>query len=468
MKTQLEELEANRVRLTVEVPAHDVDHAFEHALHDLSQSVRLPGFRKGKAPKGLVMQRIGREAVVEEALEHHLSGWYRRAVAVSGIDPVDRPTIDWQAEPVEGEVFSFQAEVEVKPKPEVKSYKGMSGVRPPVEVPREAIDQELERLRLTVAELNPVERAAQAGDFVVIDFAGSIDGTPFEGGSGTDYGIELGSGRLISDLEDGLEGMKAGEEKDVPVTFPADYPAEHLAGQAASFHVVMKDVKERLLPDLDDEFAKSVSEFDTLKELEDDISGRFREALQEESDRVFRSTVLDDLSKQLSTELPEALVRGRMADMTRSMVESLASRGMEMSDYLRLTGQTAEQVVDSLRPQAEDAVRKDLVLEAVADAEQIEITDDMVESFIREQATQGGEDPDELVPRLMEDAATLTALRIDLRLQKALDIVVDNAKEITPEQAEAREKLWTPEKESEGAAAKPTTIWTPGSAGPGE
>src|SRR5205807_1537338 len=280
------------------VPAHDVDHAFEHALADLSQSVRLPGFRKGKAPKGLVMQRIGRDAVIEEALEHHLSGWYRRAVAVSGIDPVDRPTIDWQDEPVEGEVFSFQAEVEVKPKPEVRSYKGMSGVRPPVEVPREAIDQELERLQMTVAELNPVDRGAQAGDFLVIDFAGSIDGEPFEGGSGTDYGIELGSGRLINDLEQGLEGMKTGEERDVPVTFPADYPAEHLAGRAASFHVVAKDVKERLLPDLDDEFAKSVSEFDTLKELEDDITGRFREALQEESDRVFRSTVLDDLAKQ--------------------------------------------------------------------------------------------------------------------------------------------------------------------------
>jgi trigger factor len=468
MKTQLEELEANRVRLTVEVPAHDVDHAFEHALSDLSQSVRLPGFRKGKAPKGLVMQRIGRDAVIEEALEHHLSGWYRRAVAVSGIDPVDRPTIDWQDEPVEGEVFSFQAEVEVKPKPEVREYKGMSGVRPPVEVPREAVDQELERLQMTVAELNPVERGAQDGDFLVIDFAGSIDGEPFEGGSGTDYGIELGSGRLISDLEQGLAGMKTGDEKDVPVTFPADYPAEHLAGQAASFHVVMKDVKERILPDLDDEFAKSVSEFDTLKELEDDITGRFREALQEESDRVFRSSVLDDLAKQLSTPLPEALVRGRMADMTRSMIESLASRGMEMSDYLRLTGQTAEQVVEALRPQAEDAVGKDLVLEAVADAENIEITDEMVETFIREQATQGGEDPDELVTRLMGDPATLTALRIDLRLQKALDIVVDNAKEISPEQAEAREKLWTPEKESEGAAAKPTTIWTPGSAEPGE
>src|SRR5215471_6815670 len=178
MKTQLEELDSNRVRLTVEVPAQDVDHAFEHALDDLSASVRVPGFRKGKAPKGLVMQRLGRDAVVEEALEHHLSGWYRRAVAVSGIDPVDRPTIDWENEPVEGSTFSFQAEVEVKPAPQIKEYKGLTGVRVPAEPPREAIDAEIERLRMTVAELNPVDRAAEDGDFVVIDFAGSIDGTP--------------------------------------------------------------------------------------------------------------------------------------------------------------------------------------------------------------------------------------------------------------------------------------------------
>jgi trigger factor len=466
MKTQLEELDSNRVRLTVEVPADDVDHAFEHALSDLSQSVRLPGFRKGKAPKGLVMQRIGRDAVVEEALEHHLSGWYRRAVAVSGIDPVDRPTIDWQDEPVEGAVFSFQAEVEVKPRPEVSSYKGLTGVRPPVEVPREGIDQELERLRLTVAELNPVERGAQDGDFVVIDFVGSIDGEPFEGGSGSDYGIELGGGRLIEDLEKGTAGMQAGDRRDVAVTFPADYPAEHLAGVAADFDVTMKEVKERLLPDLDDEFAKSVSEFDTLAELEADISSRFEEALREESDRIFRSTVLDDLAQQLVSEVPEPLVRSRMSDMTRSMVNSLAARGLEMSEYLRLTGQTAEQVVEEMRPQAVDSVAKDLALEAVADAENIEVTDEMIEAFIREQATQGGEDPDVAVERLMGDAATLTALRIDLRFQKALDIVVDNAKEITPEQAAAREKLWTPEKESEGASARPSTIWTPGSAEP--
>jgi trigger factor len=467
MKTHLEELEDNRVRLTVEVPAHDVDHAFDHALSDLSQAVRLPGFRKGKAPKALVMQRIGRDAVIDEALEHHLSGWYRRAVAVAGIDPVDRPTIDWDSQPSEGSAFSFQAEVAVKPRPEVKAYKGLSGVRAPVDVPREAIDGELERLRTTVAELNPVSRPAANGDFVVIDFAGSIDGEEFDGGKETDYSFELGAGRLLDDLEKGLLGMSTGEERDVPVSFPADYPAEHLAGQAASFHIVMKDVKERVLPDLDDELARSVSEFDTLAELEGDISKRFEEVVQHESDRLFRSTVLDDLAKQLTTELPEPLVRSRMSEMTRDMINSLASRGIEMGDYLRLTGQTADQIVEALRPQAEDSVAKDLALEAVADAEGIDITDEMVESFIREQATQGGDDPDETVARLMADPATLTALRIDLRLQKALDIAADNAKEISPEQAEAREKLWTPEKESEAAAAKPSTIWTPGSAEPG-
>ena len=260
--------------------------------------------------------------------------------------------------------------------------------------------------------------------------------------------------------------MKAGEQRDVAVTFPEDYPAEHLAGQVASFDVTMKDVKERLLPDLDDEFAKSVSEFDTLKELEADVTSRFEEALTEESNRIFRTTVLDDLAKQLTSELPEALVRSRMSEMTRSMLESLAARGMEMSDYLRLTGQSAEEIVASMRPQAEDGVAKDLALEAVADAENVEITDEMIEAFIREQSTQGGENPDEMVERLMADPVTLTSLRIDLRLQKALDIVVDNAKEISPEQAEAREKLWTPEQESEAAAANPPKIWTPGSAEP--
>ena len=327
MKTTLQELPQNRVRLEVEVPVADVDHAFEHALHDLSSSVRMPGFRKGKAPAALVKQRIGLEALRDEALESHLSGWYQRAVAVAGIDPIDRPTIDWDDAPAEGEPFAFNAEVEVKPKPEVKSYTGLDGVRIPPEVPREAIDSELERLRLSVAELVPVERGAEEGDFAVIDFVGSIDGAEFEGGKGSDYGIELGGGRLLPDLERGIQGMKAGDERDVTVAFPADYPAENLAGKVAQFHVTAKEVKERRLPELDDEFAKSVSEFDKLSELEADITNSLQDRVQVESDQLFRQTVLASLGRELATPLPEAIVRSRMSEMARNLIDDLAAAG---------------------------------------------------------------------------------------------------------------------------------------------
>ncbi|MFL6040649.1 MAG: trigger factor [Gaiellales bacterium] len=466
MKTELHELPENRVRLQVEVPVEDVDHAFDHALSDLAGSVRIPGFRKGKAPKGLIKQRVGEDALREEALDTHLSSWYQRAVAVAGIDPVDRPKIDFDEAPAEGVIFSFSAEVEVKPKPEVSSYKGLEGVRPPVEVPEEAVAGELERLQLSVAELSPVDRGAQEGDFLVIDFVGSIDGEEFEGGKGNDYGVELGAGRLLPDMERGIVGMKAGEQRDVTVVFPPDYPAEQLAGKRASFAVTVKDVKERTLPELDDEFAKSVSEFDTLAELRADVEERFREAMQQESDQIYRSSVLDDLARQLTTEPPEPMVRSRMAEMTRSLIDGLASRGLTAEQYLQLTGQSSEQLVEAIRPQARDAVSKDMALEAVADAEGIEVSDEAIESWIREQAAAAEEDADTAVERLMGDPATLTALRIDLRLQKALDVAVDNAKEITPEQADARAKLWTPEKESEAAGAKPSTIWTPGSPEP--
>jgi trigger factor len=468
MKTEIQELPGNRVRLRVEVPAHDVDHAFEHALADLSRSVRIPGFRKGKAPKPLIMRHVGRDTVIEEALRDHLGGWYSHAVAVAGIDPVDRPSIDWDDDPVEATPFSFSAEVEVKQPPEVKSYKGLEAPRVPVEVPEDAIAAELERLRLSVAELQPVERAAQQGDFVVIDFEGSLDGTPFEGGAGTDYGVELGSGQLLPELENGLEGMSAGERRPLPLTFPDDYPASHLAGRTASFDVHVKDIKERLLPELDDEFARSASEFDTVADLRADIERRLTQAVESEVDTRFRGAVLDALGKQLSTPVPESLVSSRAAEMTRSMVQTLRSRGLDLSDYLARTGQSGEDVAAAIRPQALDAVRKDLALEAVAEAEGVEVTDEMIEAWVREQSEAAGETADGAVERLMEDPAVLTGLRHDLRLQRALDIVVSEAKPISPEQAEARDALWTPDKEAQGAAAPTPKIWTPGSAEPAE
>jgi trigger factor len=465
MKTQVSELAENRVRLDVEVPAHDVDHAFDHALSDLSQSVRIPGFRKGKAPKPLVMRQLGRDTVIEEALRDHLNGWYSRAVAAAGIDPVARPTIDWSDEPVEGTPFSFTAEVDVKPAPEVGSYKGLEGVKEAADVPEEAVNAEIERLRLTVAELRPVDRGAAENDFLVIDFEGTVDGKPFPDGAGTDYGVELGGGRLAPDLERGLIGLKPGDERDIELPLPPDHEDAKLAGKTAVFHVTVKDVKERVLPPLDDELATSVSEFDTLGELRADIHERIREALDREVDMRFRASVLQSLADQLTTEVPDALVRNRVADLVRSLLQNLAARGVAVEDYLRVTGQTGEELANSVRPRAEDSVKKDLALEAVVAAEGIEVTDEMIEAWIREQAVDGEEDPEEAVARLMGDQATTTALRQDLAAQKALDVVVEHAKPITPEAAEAKGKLWTPGQESGGPGEKPSPIWTPAGAG---
>ena len=465
MKTQVSELAENRVRLDVEVPADDVDHAFDHALSDLSQSVRIPGFRKGKAPKPLVMRQLGRETVIEEARRDHLTGWYSRAVAAAGIDPVERPTIDWSDEPVEGTPFSFFAEVEVKPAPEVRSSKGLEGVKEPAEVPQEAVDAEIERLRLTVAELRAVERGAAENDFLVIDFEGTVDGKPFPDGAGTDYGVELGAGRLAPDLERGLIGLKPGDDREIALPLPPDHEDARLAGKIATFHVTVKDVKERVLPELDDELAMSVSEFDTLGELRADIHERIREALEREVEMRYRASVLQSLADQLSTEVPDALVRNRVADLVRSLLQNLAARGVAVEDYLRVTGQTAEDLAKAVRPRAEDSVRKDLALEAVVAAEGITVADDMIEEWVREQAAEGEEDADAAVERLLGDPATRTALRQDLAAQKALDVVVEHAKPITPEQAEAKGKLWTPGQESDAPGEKPSPIWTPAGAG---
>ncbi len=464
MKTQVSELAENRVRLEIEVPAHDVDHAFDHALHDLSASVRVPGFRKGKAPAAMVARQVGREALVEEALRDHLTGWYSRAVAEIGIDPIDRPTIDWADEPVEGAPFSFTAEVEVKPPPEVKKYKGLEGVRQPIEVPDGAVDAEIERLRLSVAELSPVERPAAEGDFVVIDYQGTINGKPFDESSGTDYGVQLGEGRLVEELEQGIIGLSAGDERTIELTVPS----ESGEAQTASFEVELKDVKERVLPAIDDELATAVSEFDTLAELQADITATVLEGVQAWSDRQFRSSVLDSLAGELSTPPPQQMVQSRARQMVRGLVSDLQQRGIDLEDYLRVTGQDGEQLLGMITAQADDAVRKDLALEAVADAEAIEVSDEMVEEWVREQSSEGEESPDEAVERLTADPAVLTALRTDLRMQKALDIVVSEATEITPETASARDKLWTPEKDSPSSGEKPTEIWTPGSAQPAD
>jgi trigger factor len=258
--------------------------------------------------------------------------------------------------------------------------------------------------------------------------------------------------------------MSVGESKDVDFQIPQ----QDGLPIPARFEVTLKDVKERKLPPLDDELATSVSEFDTLAELRDDLTERLRGVIQGESDGYLRATVLDSLAEQLTTPVPDVLVQVRVREMLRRMVRDLESRGIDADQYLAATGQSSDQLVAMFTAEATDSVRKDLALEAVADAEGIEVSDQMVEEWVREQAVETGEEADAAVERLMGDAAILTSLRTDLKMQKALDIVAESANEITPEQAEARERLWTPEKDSPAAGEKATEIWTPGSAQPAD
>ena len=446
VKTTVEELPENRVRLEVEVPEADVRHALEHAANDLASSARIPGFRKGKAPIPLIVARVGREALWQEALRSHLDGWFWSAVATSGIRPVAAPEVELDDVPSDGGPFRFTATVAVMPKPDVPDWRGLEVPAAEVEVPAELVERELDALRTSVAELVPVaDRAAREGDTVVVDLVGE------EAGTQRDYVVEVGSGRLIEEIDKALVGMAAGETKTVRV--PLD------EARTADVEVTVKEIKEKALPKLDDDFARAASEFDTLAELRADVENGLREVVAAEVEAEFRENAIDALVEASNVDVPSALVDRRAAELWAGMARSLERRGVALETYLTMTGQSQEQVVERLRAEAERAVKRELVLEAVADRLALEVPDEEIEAFVREQASAAGEDPEETL-KAMREHGGLEQLRGDLRLKKALDEVATGVTRIPVDLARAREKLWTPEKEKAPSGLK---IWTPGS-----
>jgi trigger factor len=448
VRTKVEELPESRVRLEVEVPEEDVKHALEHAASDLAGSLRIPGFRKGKVPTRVVAARLGRDALWQEAVRSHLDGWFWTAAQTSGIRPVANPDVDVGDDPpAEGDSFRFTATVAVAPTPEVPDWTGLEVGSPEAELPADLVDSELERLRMIVAELAPVEgREARPGDTAVVDLAGDEVGTTQK-----DYVVEIGSGRLVDEIEATLVGMSAGETK--PVEF------ELADGKRATVDVVLKELKERVLPPLDDELAKAASEFDKLAELRADVEERLREQLEAQLEAKFREDAVDALAAMTEVDGVEPLVERRTAELATGLVRSLERRGIPFETFLVMTGQDEQQVVARLRGEAEQALRRELVLEAVAEKLGLEVSDDEIEALVREQAEESEDDPVEVVRSLRESSA-FEQLRDDLRLRKALDEVVAGVKRIPVELARAREKLWTPEKEKAGAKMN---IWTPGS-----
>jgi trigger factor len=449
MATQVEELADNKVRLTVEVPQDDLRHAVEHATHDLAESVKVPGFRKGKVPSQVLQARIGRERIFTEAVESHIGGWFLNAAATTRIRPVAAPEYDYDLPASEDDEFSFTATVSVQPKPEPADWTELEVPFEEPEVPDELVAQELEALRESVAELAPVDgRAAHTGDVLVID---ALD----ENGEGQrDLVVELGTGGLVEEIERALTGASAGETKEVEF--------ETADGSTTKATVEVKELKEKILPPLDDELARSASEFDTLDELRADIHKRIHEVLEEEAETRFRAEAVDRLVEASEVQVGGPLVESRTRELLNGLGRSLESRGISAETYFQLSGQTAEELVQRMGAEAALSVARELVLEAVADKLGLEVDDAEIEELIREQADLAGDDPDDAVKQVY-DSGRQDVLRGDLRLRKALDRIAAEAKRVPAEVARAREDIWTPDKETSPTETK---LWTPGSKEP--
>jgi trigger factor len=461
MQTAVETLADRRVRIRVEVPVADVDHAFEHALRDLSQGTKIPGFRKGKVPPNIVRARLGDEAVVDEALRTHLQGWYGRALDQERIEPVSRPEIDYEAPPAEGAPWTFTATLEVAPEATLPAELKLEAPRHEAKVDEEAVQARLERMRELATQLEPVEDApAETGHVALIDFVATLDGKKMKDGSASDYSIELGSGRLLPGIEEALVGMTPGSETDVEVVMPDEAPKK-VAGRTANFHVALKELKRRVLPELDDAFARDVSEFETLAELRTDVEAKLRERAEAAVDGEYRAAVLNALGEAAQVEIPEAMVARRIDERLEATARGMARRGIRLEQYLQATGQSLADVVRDLRPEAEASARQELALKALAAREKVVVDDAELEAFVREEAGDE-QDPDAVTRRVMETPAARESVREDLVLRKALDRAVELATPISPELAAAREKLWTPDDEAK--SGKKPEIWTPGSA----
>jgi trigger factor len=441
---QVEELPDNKVRLKVDVPRADLDHAIEHATSDLAGSVKIPGFRPGKVPPQVLRARVGEERLLTEAVESHIGGWFWNAAASTRIRPVAQPQYDYDLPAAEDAEWSFTATVDIQPKPEVADWTTLEVPHTEAEIPPELVDREIEVLRESVADLAPVEgRPAQTGDVVV------VDAVEESGEAQRDLVLELGTGRVLEDVERALLGASAGETRAVEYALPD--------GSSRTTQVTVKEIKEKVLPPADDDFARAASEFDTYAELRADIESSLREQLEDELDAAFRTEAVDRLVAASNATASGPLVDARARELLNQLGRSLDRRGISADLYLQLTGQTPEQLAEGVRAEAAQSVARELVLEAAADKLGVEVSDEEVEELIREQAEAAGEEPDEVVGQIRESGRFET-LRADLRLKETLDKIVAEVKRISPDLADARDKLWTPDKET---ASTETKLWTP-------
>ncbi len=466
VKTNITELPDSRVRVDAEVAAEEVERRVQETARQLGRQMRIPGFRKGKVPPPVVIRRLGRAAVLDQAVEDSIPNWYIDAIDGAGITPVGRPKLQVGELPGQGEPLSFSIEIGVRPRAKLGEYKGLEVGRREPQVEDSAIDERIEQLRDRFATLETVERPAAEGDHLVVDYVGRVDGEAFDGGTGRDQLLELGAGRLVPGFEEQLTGAEAGSERVVEVTFPEGYPGG-LSGQQAQFDVTVHEVKAKRLPELDDDFAADAGGFDTMDELREDIRRQLTEEESHSIEHEFEAAVLEAAIGEAEIDVPEELVHARAHELLEDTFRSLARRGISKEAYLQITDRDEETLAHEAEPEAAELLRREALLAAIVEAESIEPSDEDVIEALAPTAEREGRPAEELLDQLRTGGG-LEPVRNEVAGRQALQLLVREAKPITVEQAKARKKLWTPGKEpAEIEGAEPSgeqsgQLWTPG------
>ncbi|MCJ8007014.1 trigger factor [Lederbergia wuyishanensis] len=426
MTAKWEKLEGNTGVLTVEVDVETVNNGLDTAFKKVSKQVNIPGFRKGRIPRSMFEKRFGVESLYQDALDAILPDAYISAIEETGIEPIDRPDIEIE-QMEQGKELIFKATVQVKPEVKLGEYKGLEVEKMDTEVTDEDVDAELKQLQERQAELVVKEEGEVAeGDTVVIDFEGFVDGEPFEGGKSENYSLEIGSGSFIPGFEEQLVGVKAGEEKDVEVTFPEEYHAEELAGKPAVFKVKLHEIKSKELPELDDEFAKDVSEeSETLEDLKASIKNRLVESKKNEAEQTLRNELVDKASENAEVEIPEVMITTEVDRMLKEFEQRLQMQGMTLDLYFQFSGQDEDALREQMKEDAQKRVKTNLTLEAIAKAENIEVDDEAVNEEMNKMAEAYKMELEE-IKRLL--GGNLENLKEDLKIQKAVEFLVENSK----------------------------------------
>ncbi len=444
------ELPESRVRLEATVPAELLERSVERAAKAVGRNMRVPGFRAGKVPPKLIVQRIGREAIVDEAIRADLNEWYEKAIRAANILPIGSPEVGEVELPEEGKPFVFAAEVGVVPSVDTSAIKDLEVGKSKPGVDDEAIDRELDLLRDRFARLETAERPVEDGDYVVIDYLGKLDGEPFPGGEGKNQLLEIGSGRFIPGFEEQLIGLKATDEKVITVTFPEEYGAAELAGQEATFDIVVHEVKAKQLPELDDDFALEVGGVDTIDELRKDISTRLAEGEEQRLEQLFRLATIDAAVKKAGVEVPRALAYEYAHQEFHQMIHRFEHQGISQEVYLQSVGKTHDEVVEEAVPSAEVQVARRAVVRSVVAAEGLTATDEEVEAAIAPLAAQEKVSVKKIWARL-EGRGQIDAVRADLAENKAVELLVERAKVITVAAAKKAGTTYTPSREEQDA-----------------